>query len=188
MPLEDLCTLIDYHYWARDRVLAAAAALSAEQFTRDMSNSFRSVRDTLVHIYSAEWAWHQRWIGHSPTTHIAAEDYPDVAVLAAAWRAHEETLRRFVNGLGDDGVDRLCEYRTLNGQPGTSSFAEMIRHVVNHASYHRGQVTTMLRQLGAAPAQSLDLIGFYRERRGRTRYLNKSLTAGPGRRSVKGVV
>jgi uncharacterized damage-inducible protein DinB len=169
MPLDELQTLIDYHYWARDRVLAAAGALTPEQFTRDMGNSFRSIRDTLVHIYSAEWAWHQRWIGHSPSAHVSAEDYPDVPVLAAAWQEHEATLRRFVNALDDEGVERLCEYRTFNGQSGASSYAEMIRHVVNHASYHRGQVTTMLRQLGAAPAQSLDLIGFYRERRGRTR-------------------
>jgi uncharacterized damage-inducible protein DinB len=169
MPLDELRTLIDYHYWARDRVLGAAAALSPEQFTRDMGSSFRSVRDTLVHIYSAEWAWHQRWTGNSPSAHVAADDYPDVSTLAAVWRAHEETLRRFVDALGDERIDQLCDYRTFNGQPGTSSYAEMIRHVVNHASYHRGQVTTMLRQLGAAPAPSLDLIGFYREQRGRPR-------------------
>ena len=66
--------------------------------------------------------------------------------------------------MGDAGVTRVFEYKLLNGQPGKSSFWQMLQHVVNHGSYHRGQVTTMLRQLGAAPAKSTDLITFYRER------------------------
>jgi uncharacterized damage-inducible protein DinB len=52
----------------------------------------------------------------------------------------------------------------LSGQPGSTVFWQMAQHVVNHATYHRGQVTTMLRQLGVEPAQAMDLIAFYRER------------------------
>jgi len=169
MPLDELRTLLDYHYWARDRVLAAASELTPEQLTRDMGNSFRSVRDTLVHIYSAEWNWYQRWRGSSPTAMLVPEDYPDIPTLAAAWVSHEARVRHFVDALGDEGLEQWCDYRTMNGQAGTSTYAQMIRHVVNHASYHRGQVTTMLRQLGAAPAKSLDLIGFYREMQRRPR-------------------
>jgi uncharacterized damage-inducible protein DinB len=68
--------------------------------------------------------------------------------------------------MGEQGVDRVIEYRMLNGDVRTSIFWQMLQHVVNHASYHRGQVTTMLRQLGAAPPQSMDLIAFYRTARG----------------------
>ena len=53
----------------------------------------------------------------------------------------------------------------LTGQPASSPFWQMLQHIVNHASYHRGQVTNMLRQLGAQPAKSLDMIAFYRTRR-----------------------
>jgi uncharacterized damage-inducible protein DinB len=169
MPLDELRTLLDYHYWARDRLLAAASELTPEQLARDMGNSFRSVRDTLVHIYAAEWAWYQRWLGISPTAMPPAEDYPDVATLAAAWGVHEAKVRHFVDGLGEEGVEQWLDYKTMSGQAGSSTYAQMIRHVVNHASYHRGQVTTMLRQLGAAPAKSLDLIGFYREVHGKPR-------------------
>ena len=66
MTPSDLRTLLDYHYWARDRVLDAAALLTPEQFTKDLGSSFTSVRDTLAHTYSAEWAWYSRWQGHSP--------------------------------------------------------------------------------------------------------------------------
>ncbi len=53
MNLQDLRTLLDFHYWARDRVLDAVGALTPEQFTRDMGSSFSSIRDTLVHLCSA---------------------------------------------------------------------------------------------------------------------------------------
>jgi len=96
MNLQDLRTLLDYHYWARDRVLEAAEALSPEQFTRDMGSSFRSVRDTLVHLYSAEWAWYSRWQGTSPTVMLSTTDFPDVPTLRAAWRDHELKMRAFV--------------------------------------------------------------------------------------------
>jgi uncharacterized damage-inducible protein DinB len=164
MTLNDLETLLDFHYWALDRVLDAAELLTAEQFTRDMGSSFRSVRDTLAHLYSAEWAWYQRWHGTSPTAHLPAEQFPDVATLRAAWKEHEAKMRAFLASLGDDGMVRVYEYRAMNGQPGASAFSQMLQHVVNHGSYHRGQVTTMLRQLGASPARSVDLIAFFRAR------------------------
>ena len=63
-------------------------------------------------------------------------------------------MRAFLDALGDEGVARVFEYKLLSGQPGASPLWQMLQHVVNHASYHRGQVTTMLRQLGAAPAKS----------------------------------
>ena len=67
MNLQDLRVMLDYHYWARDRLLDGVETLTPDQFTRDMGSSFRSIRDTLVHIYFAEWAWHLRWQGQSPT-------------------------------------------------------------------------------------------------------------------------
>ena len=66
--------------------------------------------------------------------------------------------------LGEGGINRVFEFRLLSGQESSSVFWQMLQHVVNHASYHRGQVTTMLRQLGAQPAKSMDMIAFYRER------------------------
>ena len=164
MTLEDLRTLVDYHYWARDRLLAAVEALSPEQFTRDLGSSFRSVRDTLVHLVGAEWAWLSRWKGQSPTSLLSAEPFPDLASVRRKWGEVEQDLRGFVAGWKEEDVGRVYEYKLLSGQPGASPFWQMLQHVVNHGSYHRGQVVTMLRQLGAAPPKSVDLIAFYRER------------------------
>jgi uncharacterized damage-inducible protein DinB len=55
----------------------------------------------------------------------------------------------------------------MSGQQDSSILWQMLQHVVNHGSYHRGQITTMLRQIGLPPAKSMDLITFYREREAR---------------------
>jgi uncharacterized damage-inducible protein DinB len=164
MTADDIRVLIDYHYWARDRLLGACMALSPEQLTRDMGNSFKSVRDTLAHLHAAEWIWLSRWQGESPTALLPADRFADVAAVRAGWSELEGQLRPFVATLTDEHANEFMDYRLLNGTPGHSRLWQMIQHMVNHASYHRGQVTTMLRQLGAAPPKSMDLIAFYRER------------------------
>jgi uncharacterized damage-inducible protein DinB len=162
MNLQELRTLVDYHYWARDRVLEAAEKLTKDQFTRDLESSFRSVRDTLAHMYAAEWAWCSRWQGHSPTTPLAPDMFPDVGTLRAKWTDLESDVRAVLDRMGQQGLDGVIEYAMINGDARRSIFWHMLLHVVNHASYHRGQVTTLLRQLGARPPQGMDLMTFYR--------------------------
>src|SRR5438552_2372273 len=165
MTLHDLNTMLDYHYWARDRVLDAVGPLPPEQFTKDMGNSFRSVRDTLSHVVAAEWAWLSRWRGTSPTALLPHDRFPDLAAVRAEWNRLEGEIRGFVQVLGTEGIERIVEYKLLSGAPGASPFWQMLQHVVNHASYHRGQITTLLRQLKAEPPKSMDMITFYRERK-----------------------
>jgi uncharacterized damage-inducible protein DinB len=164
MDLNDLNTLIEYHYWARNRLLDALEPLTLEQYNKDLGSSFKSIRETVVHIYAAEWAWYSRWKGTSPTALLTSERFPDVDAIRRAWADNEANIRAFTSSLGLDGISRVIPYRLLNGTEGSSPFWQMLQHVVNHASYHRGQVTTMLRQLGAAPAKSMDMIAFYRQR------------------------
>jgi uncharacterized damage-inducible protein DinB len=165
MTHEDAVALIDYHYWARDRMLDALEALTPEQYTRDLGSSFRSVRDTIVHTYGAEWNWYLRWVSSSPTGFPDPQEFPDVAAIRAAWRSQEQKVRLLVNSLASaNQLDRVLRYRTLDGQEMESAFSQMLQHVVNHATFHRGQVTTMLRQLGAPAPKPQDLIRFYRER------------------------
>jgi uncharacterized damage-inducible protein DinB len=162
MTLQDLQTMLDYHYWARDRLLDALEALTPEQYNRDLGSSFRSIRETVTHIYAAEWAWHSRWQGESPTTLLPSDRFPDLAALRQRWREHETQMRAFVNSLDESGTSRMIEYKLLSGQPGASPIWQMLQHVVNHASYHRGQITTMLRQIGVPPAKPMDMIAYYR--------------------------
>ena len=163
MTTQDIRLLFAYNRWANARTLSAAAGLSPDQLTRDLGNSFASVRDTLVHIYGAERIWLARWTGTSPTTAVAATDVPDTAALAARWKALEEEQSAFIKGLTDADLDRPIEYANLKGDRFTNPLGSLMQHLANHSTYHRGQVTTMLRQLGATPV-STDLVTFLRER------------------------
>ena len=168
MTFYDLNNLVDYNYWARDRVLDAVSALTLEQFTCDLGNSFSSVRDTVAHICDAEYIWVTRWRGGQPIGFQKAERIADVASARAEWMNLEAGVREFVRELGPAGVERVIEYKDFRVAIRSNAFWEMLQHVVNHGSYHRGQITTMLRQLGAKPPQYMDMIVFYRERQSKS--------------------
>jgi uncharacterized damage-inducible protein DinB len=163
MTEQEAFMLVDYHYWARDRILDAIGALTPEQYVKDLGNSFGSVRDTIVHTYGAEWIWYSRWIGDAPSRLPDPAAFPDVASVRDPWKSQEAKVRLFLGTLAAK-YDRTLKYRLMNGQEAESTYTHMLQHLVNHASYHRGQVTTMLRQLGAAPPKSQDMITFFRER------------------------
>ena len=165
MTLDELNLLVDYNYWSRDRLLDAVSPLAPEQFTRDLGNSFGSVRDTIAHICDAESIWLARWKGGQPTGFQKPDRIPDLEAARKEWAELECGMREVVRTLGPEGIQREVRYRDFRGVERSDVFWQMLQHVVNHGSYHRGQVTTMLRQLGAQPAKSMDLIGFYRERR-----------------------
>jgi uncharacterized damage-inducible protein DinB len=165
MDPETLRSLYDYNAWANQRALEACAGLTGEQFRRDLGSSFRSVRDTLAHVLGAEWVWYERFQGRSPTALPPGMEFPDLASVRAHWAELERNLMSFVAGLTAPNLARVFEVRTLKGAIYANGLWQMLQHVVNHGTYHRGQVTTMLRQLGAKPGYT-DLIYFFRERAG----------------------
>jgi len=154
--------LLDYNYWARDRVLASAETLEPMDLSRSLGSSFGSVLDTLVHMYFAEAIWCQRWQGGDPVRPDTS-GLVSLADLRTAWVPLEQQIRSLVGGLGPVGLQQVLEYKSLVGQVSASPFWQMIVHVVNHGSYHRGQVATMVRQLTGKPVQSTDMIVFFRE-------------------------
>jgi len=157
-----LSRLLDYHYWAQERVFEAVGPLSPEQFTQHLGNSFPSVRETLVHIHFAECLWYARW-QREPLPMPSADTFPDLESIRQASREHEVRMRALLERLGQDGINQVMDYTSrLDGRDHRSLFWEMFQHVVNHATYHRGQVTMMLRLLGAKPIGT-DLIVFYWE-------------------------
>lgn len=165
MTLEALLTLLDYHYWARDRLLDAVEEITPDHFHKDMGNSFPSIRDTLLHIVFSEWVWRLRWEGEPLPEFFDPKDFEAVQDIRARWIEEEREVRRVVDEVvevGADELDHRFRYKELNGQQTQSVFWQSLQHVVNHATYHRGQVTTMLRQLGARAPDSQDLIAFYR--------------------------
>jgi uncharacterized damage-inducible protein DinB len=163
MNRQDILTLYDYNAWANERALGVAGALSSEQFLRDMGNSFPSVRDTLAHILGAEWIWLRRWHGESPSSGLAVADFPTVATLRERFAALDRERRTFLEAVSEERLARQFSYRDMAGNAHSLRLVESLQHVVNHGTYHRGQITTMLRQLGAKPV-STDMSRFYLDR------------------------
>jgi uncharacterized damage-inducible protein DinB len=155
--------LFAYNRWANGRILDATAPLDNDQFTRDLGSSHASVRDTLVHILGAEWIWLCRWRGVSPRTITPGWESFDRVQLVAQWQRHEADQAGYLAQLTDDLLSRPVDYSNMRGQPFTVPLEHLLRHVVNHSSYHRGQVTTMLRQLGFASVAT-DLVLFHTDR------------------------
>jgi len=163
MNIDDIRLLYDFNAWANDRTIDACAPLAPEQFTRDLASSFRSVRDTLAHIYGAQWVWLERWHGRIPTALPSAADFPDLDTVRRRFIEIDRNMVDFAASLNADDLHRIVQYKTVAGTAQAQPLWQMLQHVANHSTYHRGQVTTLLRQLGAK-ATSTDLIAFYRER------------------------
>ncbi|HYL46222.1 MAG TPA: DinB family protein [Candidatus Limnocylindrales bacterium] len=163
MNADDFRLLYDYNSWANHRTLDACAALNHEQFARDLGSSFRSVRDTLAHISGVEWLWLERWRGRSHNTIPPGSDFPDFESLRRRWLEIEHYLLGYVTALTDTDIQRVVEHTTTSGVPQSAPLWQMLQHLVNHGTYHRGQIASMVRQLGSKPL-STDLIFFYRER------------------------
>jgi uncharacterized damage-inducible protein DinB len=166
MTPDDIRLLYEFNAWANHRILDACAPLSASQFTQHIEASFPSVRDTVVHICAAEWIWLERWKGRSPVKaewDAFAKDFTGLQSIRDYRADLEAKQMEFVAGITPESLAQGHSFRTLDGTPYTQPLWQMMQHVVNHSSYHRGQVTMMLRQLDAKPIGT-DLIAFYRER------------------------
>jgi uncharacterized damage-inducible protein DinB len=154
--------MFQFNQWADRRQLDACASLTNEQFTRDLGSSFRSVRDTVVHLYGAEFVWNERIHGRSPSSLISGAGFPDLASIRPKLEEMDAYYLDFVSKMKQQDLDRVIRYKGFNGDEFSNPLWQSLHQLTNHASYHRGQIVTMLRQLGVKPV-STDLIMYYRE-------------------------
>lgn len=149
---EDVAKLFAYGRWANALVLDSAASLEPEEFTRQIGGSFGSVQGTLAHLCGADWVWLERFLGRSPRELPAAEELTALPTLRARWKDVEEGLRTFADTLTPERLAQPLSYVSFKGDPFTYPLGETLTHLVNHGTYHRGQVATLVRQLGKSPA------------------------------------
>jgi uncharacterized damage-inducible protein DinB len=151
---------LGYHYWANKRLLGALQNLTEEQYTRDLGGSFPSIQATIAHLMNAEVSWMSRLTGEA-RQRVTAEDVPTVAAATERWAELEEEYLALLESPGDGGFDRPIHVTMSTGQEFTHTVTEVLQHLVNHGTYHRGQVTTMIRQIGLVPV-ALDMIRYFR--------------------------
>jgi uncharacterized damage-inducible protein DinB len=158
MNVPDSLELFAYDRWANALVLALASTLSDEQRSRPSAASYVSVQGTLVHILWSEWAWLGRWTSLRSTADPRTVSGFDS--LRSLWSAFENEQRTFLSGLREADLRRSVSYQNPPGTTWTYSLRHMLQHVVNHSTYHRGQLTTMYRELGVAP-RPLDFLDYF---------------------------
>ena len=163
MRVSDLQRLYDYNYWANNKLFGVVSQLTPEQFTGEVAGSLGSVRNTLVHIMSAEWGWLDRAGGPKRGEKLKADDFPTVDSVLQTWDRVEGLMREFLSGLADEDLSRNIEF-TIGGPTESLPLGDMLHHAAIHAVHHRGQVALLLRTLGYVPP-TFDLLFFFEEKR-----------------------
>jgi uncharacterized damage-inducible protein DinB len=154
-------THLRYHRWATDRVLEETVVLPAGQLVTDFKSSFGSIYETLVHLYQSDAIWLARLEGRPTGTRADYEAPGCTYELRDIWSGVLDKMTSWAESLSESGWSIERSYKTLAGLAYATPLWQMVLHIVNHGSHHRGQITTMLRQLGVKPV-NLDLIAYYR--------------------------
>ena len=151
---------LGYTTWATDQLLKAVSVIPAEQLTRDFHTADRNIIGTIAHVFAADRVWLDRVQGRRRTVFIEDRDR-DLLVLNGEWPRLLAGWKEWLAALDEDHIQAPISYHDIQGNPWQSSPWEIILHIVNHGTHHRGQVSGFLRALGHTPPP-LDLIRFYR--------------------------
>ena len=151
---------LDYSAWASQRMLDAASKLTEDERSRDFKTSDKCVTSTLAHAFAADRVWLGRIQGNPPPAFIDDKDR-QFDVLRKEWPALQQRWKEWAAPLTDQDVVAKISYKDLKGNAYEQLLWQILLHVVNHATHHRGQVSGFLRSMGHAPPP-LDLIAFYR--------------------------
>jgi uncharacterized damage-inducible protein DinB len=148
---DDLTSLYAYNRWADGRVVEALRRLTPEQLTREPAPGLSSVRTTAHHIAGATSVWARRLLGETVTARPPEADYPTVDDLERFFREGHDTFDRLLAGLDPERLEATWTYQNFAGESASLPLWAVFRHVVNHATYHRGQIASKLRLLGFDP-------------------------------------
>jgi uncharacterized damage-inducible protein DinB len=161
MFLEQIQLLAYYNQMMNQKIYGTAAQLSPAELAIDRGAFFRSISGTLNHIYVADIIWLQRFAVHPanyvtllPVTQVEKPDfldkipYADFLELSQARVSLDQTMLAWTQEITELDLDYLLSYYNMKGEPGTKRFGSLVLHLFNHQTHHRGQVTTLLSQLG----------------------------------------
>jgi len=160
VPVDTLRLHLDYSSWATQRLMDVAAQLSEEELTRDFKTADKTVLDTLVHIYAADRIWLTRVLGEQRATFVDPEDR-DLTLLQTEWPALHQRWKLWLRDFNDGDVTRVIDFKDTKGRPYSQPVWQILLHLVNHGTHHRGQVSGFLRAMDHVPPP-LDLMAYYR--------------------------
>ncbi len=151
MQLHDIKNLFEYNDWANDILIDMLVAAFGEDTDLRMNAepTIREVQETTVHIIGALNVWRLRWRGTSLNKMLEPAPYPHPRLMRAALHEERRAFWRYFNKLDSDApLEKTYAYMNTRGESFKQPLAAMMQHVVNHSSYHRGQITAKLMALG----------------------------------------
>ncbi|MGE0874991.1 MAG: DinB family protein [Burkholderiales bacterium] len=153
-----------YNAWANARLYAAARKLPDEAYRRNVGAFFGSLHGTLNHLLVTDRIWMRRITreGDHPAK-LDAIMFDDLGALDGARKAEDDRILRYVDGLGEEDIDRRVDYATTSGVRQRNRLGDILVHLFNHQTHHRGQAHAILTVLGVAEPPVLDLLAMYRE-------------------------
>lgn len=161
MTVKEIQRLFAYNAWATNRVFEALARVPEPDYIRNLGGSFGTLQATMTHIVAVEKLWLSRLAGKPETALMTVQEAPSLESLKSVWEDTAARTARFVSRLDEAALEKTTDYVTTEGIRCANKVQEILQHVVNHSSYHRGQIASMMRQAGAVPLNT-DLINFYR--------------------------
>jgi len=167
MTVRDLKELYDYSCWANRTLFGVLSQLQPDQFTQTVAGSYGSIRNTVVHMMSAEWGWLSRCGGSERGAALAPNDYLTYESVETTWRKIEIYVRHFLSRQKDEDLVRMVEFTLGSSQKRSMSIGDLLHHAIIHGVHHRGQVVLMLRTLGYTPG-NFDILFYYTEKRAMT--------------------
>lgn len=162
MTLQEIKLLHAFNSWATQRIFETLATVSADILNADRKASHGSITGTLTHLVGAEKIWLSRWMGKPDRTMLKPGDAPDLAALKSTWETVGYETARWLGTMTDRKLQEQFSMTNARGETLTQTYWQAFQHVVDHSTYHRGQIITLLRQSGITPPAT-SLILFYRE-------------------------
>jgi uncharacterized damage-inducible protein DinB len=132
-------------------MIVAARSVPDPGYYREQGMSLGSIHKLLVHAMAAQWLWLCRWRGESPDHIENSEDYPTRQVLEQRWPLVHGAMMDFFGQQSTRSLERNVEYRNSKGEVFSLPLHELMLHVVDHATYHRGQLNSMIKRAGGTP-------------------------------------
>jgi len=148
---DEILALYTYNEWANERLLGSLRELPEADYVREMGGGWPSVRATFVHIAGATDAWAERFLGQDVLELPKESALPKLEDAARVLKSAQEKHRAHLKTLTRENLERAFSWKNLSGEVKTAPFGIVVRHVVNHQTYHRGQIASMLRRLGHKP-------------------------------------
>lgn len=152
-----------YNLWANKRVCDFLLQVEDERLNREIGSSFSSIRKTCAHVLGAETIWVMRLHGTSLSSAPSEYERMTINEIAKLWYQKSQEIINYIESKTENELIQMLPYKNLAGQRFTNSIRDIMQHIFNHGTYHRGQIITMLRQSGYTKLFPTDYIVFCRE-------------------------